>query len=132
MEFTATSTAVASDHPSQVIKQSDIFLYTVLFALKKCSPKEIITLAHVCKSFYQNVSLLDDSIICCEVDDNTVNLINGIHNTRRMIRLRYDCKNKIDYGFDGEFYINPKNDVRLDESKQGFFDLLQRKTLILT
>ena len=96
---------------SKVFKDIDMFSYIILFVLKNCSPRSIVLVGHVCKPFYNHVSLLNQSIFCPKVDNETVDLINGIHSTRRMIRLRYDFQNRIDYGFDGEFYTSSKNQI---------------------
>lgn len=102
---------IADSQLDHVLTSIDIFSYIISFWIGNSCPRLFAILGYVCKLFYQHLSALDSSKFCNKVDQDTVKLINGLHSTRRMIRLRYDCQNMHDYGFDGEFYIKSQSDL---------------------
>eukprot|EP01083_Nonionella_stella_P173921 601436_1 len=83
------------------------FEKVILFAFLNEQTSTLHYFRLISKNFYCLCATLNQNRLFSRVDSKTVALINGLATSRRMIRYRFI--NGIDYGMDGQYYIDTDN-----------------------
>eukprot|EP01084_Bolivina_argentea_P063793 116394_1 len=96
----------------------NLFEKILLFAFHNESSSKLHFIRLISKNLYFLCNKINQNRLFSKVDFQTVSLINGLSESRRMIRYRYI--NGIDYGIDGQYFIDT-NDFGQNYSKYNTF-----------